>query len=54
MEYLPGVKNLLADYLSRIHEGYPEPIDINLKDPTIDSDSLEQSTSPTTPQMNSN
>ena len=54
IEYQPGAKNFLADYLSRIHEGYPGPIDINLKDPTIDSDSLEQPTSPTTPQINSN
>ena len=54
IEYLPGAKNFLADYLSRIHEGYPGPIDINLKDPTINSDSSEQPTSPTTPQINSN
>jgi len=41
IEYQPGAKNFLADYLSRIHEGTPAPLDISLKDPTIDSDSLE-------------
>jgi len=41
IEYQPGAKNFLADYLSRIHEGTPGPIDISLKDPTIDYDSLE-------------
>jgi len=40
-EYQPGAKNFLADYLSRIHEGTPGPLDISLKDPTIDYDSLE-------------
>ena len=54
IEYQPGVKNFLVDYLSRIHEGYSEPIDINLKDPTKEEDSLEQPTSPTTLQINSN
>ena len=49
IEYEPGAKNFLADYLSRIFERYPRPIDINLKHSTIDSDSLEQPTSPTTP-----
>jgi len=33
--------NFLAEYLSRIHEGTPGPLDISLKDPTIDYDSLE-------------
>jgi len=33
--------NFLADYLSRIHEGTPGPLDISLRDPTIDYDSLE-------------
>jgi len=33
--------NFLADYLSRIHEGTPGPLDISLWDPTIDHDSLE-------------
>ena len=41
IEYQPGAKNFLADYLLRIHEGTPGPIDISLKDPTIDYDSLE-------------
>jgi len=41
MEYQPGAMNFLADYLSRIHEGTPGPLDISLKDPTIDYDSLE-------------
>ena len=41
IEYMPGEKNLLADYLSRIHEGTPGPLDISLKDPTIVYDSLE-------------
>jgi len=41
IEYQPGAKNFLADYLSRIHEGTPGPLDISLKDPTIDYDSLE-------------
>jgi len=31
----------LADYLSRIHEGPPGPLDISLRHPTIDHDSLE-------------
>ena len=33
--------NFQADYLSRIHEGTPGPLDISLRDPTIDYDSLE-------------
>jgi len=41
IEYQPGAMNFLADYLSRIHEGTPGPLDISLKDPTIDYDSLE-------------
>jgi len=41
IEYQPGANNFLADYLSRIHEGIPGPLDISLKDPTIDYDSLE-------------
>jgi len=41
IEYQPGAKNFLAEYLSRIHEGTPGPLDISLKDPTIDYDSLE-------------
>jgi len=40
IEYQPGAKNFLADYLSRIHEGTPGPLDISLKDPTINYDSL--------------
>jgi len=42
IEYQPGAKNFLADYLSRIHEGTPGPLDISLEDPTIDYNSLEQ------------
>jgi len=41
IEYQSGAKNFLADYLSRIHEGTPGPLDINLKDPTIDYNRLE-------------
>jgi len=41
IEYKPGVKNFLADYLSRIYEGTAGPLDISLKDPTVDYDSLE-------------
>jgi len=41
IEYQPGAKNFQADYASRIHEGTPGPLDISLKDPTIDYDSLE-------------
>jgi len=41
IEYQPGAKNFLADYLSRIHEGSPGPLDISLKDATIDYDCLE-------------
>jgi len=41
IEYQPGAKDFLADYLSRIHEGTPGPLDISLKDPTIDYNSLE-------------
>jgi len=39
--YQPGAMNFLADYISRIHEGTPGPLDISLKDPTINYDSLE-------------
>jgi len=41
IEYQPGAKTFLADYLSRIHEGTPGPLDISLKDPPIDYDSRE-------------
>ena len=41
IEYEPGAKNFLADYLSRIYEGPQGPLDISLKDPSIDYDSLE-------------
>jgi len=41
IEYQPGAKDFLAHYLSRIHEGTPGPLDISLKDSTIDYDSLE-------------
>jgi len=41
IEYQPGGMNFLADYLSRIHEGTPGPLDTSLGDPTIDYDSLE-------------
>jgi len=34
IEYQPGTKNFLADYLSRIHEGNPNSTDITLRDPT--------------------
>ena len=36
IEYQPGAKNFLADYLSRIHEANNGPEDITLKDPTLD------------------
>jgi len=41
IEYQPGAKNFLADYLSRIYEGTPGPLDISFKDPTIHYDRLE-------------
>jgi len=41
IEYQPGAKNFLAEYLSRINEGTPEPLDISLKDSTIEYGSLE-------------
>jgi len=41
IEYQSGAKNFLADYVSRMHEGTPGPLDISLKDPIIDYDSLE-------------
>jgi len=40
IEYQPGAKNFLADYLCRIHEGTPGPLDKSLQDPTINYDSL--------------
>jgi len=40
IEYQPGGMNFLAHYLSRIHQGTPAPLDISLRDPTIDYDSL--------------
>jgi len=50
----PGVKNFLADYQSRIHEGTSGPLHISLRDPTIDYDSLELD-DPTQPlQINTN
>ena len=52
IEYQPGAMNFLADYLSRIYEGTLAPLDISLRDPTIDHDSLELP-DPTQPlQMN--
>ena len=36
IEYQPGPKNFLADYLSRIHEVDSGPEDMTLKDPTQD------------------
>jgi len=54
IEYQPGAKNFVADYLSRIHEGTPGWLDISLKDPTIDYDRLELP-DPTQPlQINTN
>jgi len=54
IEYQPGGKNFLADYQSRIHEGTPGPLDISLKNPTIDYDSLRLP-DPTQPlQINTN
>jgi len=41
IEYQLAAKGFLADYLSRIHEGTPGPLDISLKNPTINYDSLE-------------
>jgi len=41
IEYQPVANNFLADYLSRIYEGTPGPLDISLKDPTIDYNCLE-------------
>jgi len=52
IQYQPGAKDFLADYLSRIHEGTPGPLDVSLKDPTIAYDSLKLP-DPTQPlQMN--
>ena len=36
IEYQPGAKNFLADYLSRVHEVDSRPEDITLKDPTLE------------------
>ena len=36
IEYQPGAKNFLADYLSRIYEVDSGPEDITLKEPTLD------------------
>ena len=36
IEYQPGAKNFLAEYLSRMHEVGNGPQDITLKDPTLD------------------
>ena len=33
IEYQPGAMNFLADYLSRIYEGTPGPLDISLRGP---------------------
>jgi len=41
IEYQPGAKNFQAEYIGRMHEGTPGPLDISLKDSTIDYDSLE-------------
>ena len=38
IEYQPGSRNYLADYLSRIHEGESNPLDITLKDPTTNEE----------------
>jgi len=40
-EYQPGAKNFLADYPLKIHEGTTGPLDISLRDPSIDDASLE-------------
>jgi len=41
IEYEPGAKNFLADYLSGIYFGTLRPLDISLKERTIDYESLE-------------
>jgi len=41
IEHQQGAMNILADYISRIHEGTPGPVEISLKDPAIDYDNLE-------------
>jgi len=46
LEYQPGAKNFLADYLSTIHEGTPGLFDISRKDPTIVYDSHSYLTLP--------
>ena len=40
IEYQPGAKNFLADYLSRILETESRPGDITLKDPTAETKAL--------------
>ena len=40
IEYQPGAKNFLADYLSRIHETESGPGDITLEDPTAETEAL--------------
>ena len=40
IEYQPGAKNFLADYLSRIHESGSGPGDITLKDPTAEAEAF--------------
>jgi len=41
IEYQPGTENLLADYLSRIHEGKPNSIDIIQRAPTLQGSKTE-------------
>jgi len=41
IEYEPAAKYFLADSLSRMHDGTQGLLDISLKDPTINYDSLE-------------
>ena len=38
IEYQPGVKNIVADYVSRIYETDSGPGDITLKDPTAETE----------------
>jgi len=40
IEYQPGASNYLAHYLSRIHEGESNLLDITLKDPTTNEEKL--------------
>ena len=44
IEYQPGAKNFLADYLSRIHDVNSGPEDITLKDPTLNEKESTPST----------